>query len=639
MSRRRLTAGFAAYAVRLLFWTAFSTCWLAAQQQPADLILNNGKIVTVDKNFSIAQAVAVTGNTITAVGSDADVLKLAGPSTQVIDLKGRTVVPGVMDTHHHYSGLEYGGKLTEPERAVYAVDWRGVRTKEDVLNQIKGFIDKYKFKPGEWIHFDNELTFQGEGNETTKLQGDILFNQLNRWELDKAAPNNPIIMSEGIPEYNGLLLNGVAMDILWKNYGNFIKQNGRYWIDSAGRPDGHIESVATRPILMKYEPQPTPETLVPLFRMMQEEMVANGQTTISGRYPAFRVAALKLLESRGQLLGRTAYGLEDEFGVMADLNGGMKKLQGVVGSGDDKIWVASVAPSSVDGSGSRMCTNQAKHMTGAIDGLYPMGQCYQDGEFRGAAGKGAAIPKNYYHDWLMASAKYSIRFANTHMSGDRSINQFIKTIGDAQAQYGAASTKYWASDHCVLVNPADLPKAAKLGILFSCYSNPINNGAEIARDYGDNVAQTFISPVKSMVAAGMHPAYEQESSQVWQGLSLFMTRKDRDGKVWGPQEKLDHATALKMTTIWAAEYILKPDKLGSIEKGKLADMAVLDRDYLTISDEDVAKIQPQVTIFDGKIVFVHTQFAQEYNLRPAGAVISTYKELTKRRNGNGGNGG
>ena len=122
-------------------------------------------------------------------------------------------------------------------------------------------------------------------------------------------------------------------------------------------------------------------------------------------------------------------------------------------------------------------------------------------------------------------------------------------------------------------------------------------------------------------------------------MSLFMTRKDRDGNVWGAQEKLDHATALKMTTIWAAEYILKPDKLGSIEKGKLADLVVLDKDYMTISDEDVAKIQPQLTVFDGNIVFVHTAFSQEYNLRPAGAVISTYQELMKRRNGNGGNGG
>src|SRR5579885_67197 len=219
--RTRSIAGVTA-AVRLACCIVLGACWLAAQNAP-NLILNNGKILTVDANFSIAQAVAITDNKITAVGTSADIMKLAGPNTQVIDLKGRTVVPGLMDTHLHYSGLEDAGAYTEPERAECEVDWRGVQTKEDVLNQISNIIAKYKFKPGEWIHFINKLSFMGAGNETTIRQADILFNQLNRWELDKAAPKNPIIMSEGIPEYNGLLINGVAMDILMKNYGDFVK--------------------------------------------------------------------------------------------------------------------------------------------------------------------------------------------------------------------------------------------------------------------------------------------------------------------------------------------------------------------------------------------------------------------------------
>src|SRR3990172_2740087 len=103
------------------------------QQTTADLILRNGKIVTVDSSFSIAQAVAVTGNQISAVGSDADVMK-----------------------------------------------------------QISGIIQKYKFKPGEWIHFDNAVSFGGLADEVSVRHGKILFDELNRWELDKAAPNNPI---------------------------------------------------------------------------------------------------------------------------------------------------------------------------------------------------------------------------------------------------------------------------------------------------------------------------------------------------------------------------------------------------------------------------------------------------------------
>src|SRR3990172_8983017 len=111
MSQRPLTKGVAAFALRLIGVVVFSAGWLAAQQT-ADLILHNGKILTVDANFSMAQAVAVTGNQITAVGSDAEVMKLSGPATQVIDLKGRTVIPGLMDTHRHIYSPDYDGTMT-----------------------------------------------------------------------------------------------------------------------------------------------------------------------------------------------------------------------------------------------------------------------------------------------------------------------------------------------------------------------------------------------------------------------------------------------------------------------------------------------------------------------------------------------
>ena len=629
MKRTCVEKHFAA-AARLICSLVLATGWLAAQAP--DLILNNGKVLTVDSSFSIAQAVAITGNTITAVGSSADVMKLKGPNTQVIDLKGRTVTPGFMDTHRHYSAD--GTIEGEVERTVFRVDWGAVKTKEDVLTQISQIIQKYKFKPGEWIHFSNSVGFMGLATPTTVLHGKILFDELNRWELDKAAPNNPIIMSEGIPEYNGLLVNGVAMDILWKEYGDFIKQNGRYWIDSAGRPDGHLESIATRPIMMVYMPHPTAQAQAPGFRKIQEALAAMGLTTVSGRYPKYRVESLQLLEQRGQLLSRVAYGLEDEFGVIKDLDAGLRAHRGTVGSGTDKIWITSIAPSSVDGSGSRMCSNQAKNSKGAIDHLYPMGQCYQDAEFRGAAKKSAPMPKNYYQDWVMASAQYGIRFANTHMSGDRSVALFLKMVGEAQQKFGPASTKNWASDHCDLVNPADLPTAAKLGIRFSCYPNAVNNGPEVAENFGDKIANTFTGPLKSMINAGLKVSYEGEGAQtVWDGLYAFVTRKDENGKVWAPQEAIDHQTALKMATIWGAEYILKPDKLGSIEKGKLADILVLDRDFLTIPSDDIKNVRPVATIFDGKIVYLRTDFATEYSLRPQGAIISTYDELRRAAGG------
>jgi predicted amidohydrolase YtcJ len=167
----------------------------------------------------------------------------------------------------------------------------------------------------------------------------------------------------------------------------------------------------------------------------------------------------------------------------------------------------------------------------------------------------------------------------------------------------------------------------------SCYVlRSVNSSAVIARAYGDQVANTFPSPLNSMVKAGVRVVLESDSdSYLWTDLQAAVTRKDAKGKVWGPQDRVDRPTALRMFTSWAGDYLLRGDQIGSLEKGKLADIIVLDKDYMTVPEDEIATIQPQLTIFDGKIAFVHPNFSNEYNLKPAGAVIATYQDLIKAR--------
>jgi predicted amidohydrolase YtcJ len=146
------------------------------------------------------------------------------------------------------------------------------------------------------------------------------------------------------------------------------------------------------------------------------------------------------------------------------------------------------------------------------------------------------------------------------------------------------------------------------------------------------MANTMIVPVGAMVKAGVKVVYEADrDNYTWGDLEILLTRKDRQGKVWGAQDRVDKPTALRMITRWAADYVLKSDKLGSIEPGKLADLVVLDRDYMTIPPDDVSDLRPQMTVFDGKVVFLTPSFSAEQNLKPAGALIATYDELYARR--------
>ena len=143
-----------------------------------------------------------------------------------------------------------------------------------------------------------------------------------------------------------------------------------------------------------------------------------------------------------------------------------------------------------------------------------------------------------------------------------------------------------------------------------------------------------------MINAGVKVVFETDTNvYIWDHMETFVTRKDEMGKVWGPQDRVDHPTILKMTTSWAADYVLKPDKLGTIERGKLADLVVLDRDFLTIPSDDISEVTPVITVVDGKVVYVQTDFARENNFRPAGSLVSTYQDLVARRPPGGGRGG
>jgi predicted amidohydrolase YtcJ len=236
-------------------------------------------------------------------------------------------------------------------------------------------------------------------------------------------------------------------------------------------------------------------------------------------------------------------------------------------------------------------------------------------------------------------AQNGLRSSNSHVAGDKSVTMMI----DAWEKLDKAKpgvVKGWSFDHCNLVNPKDIPRAAKLQLMFSCApnnavaTNPEAGGRSPLVAYGEKVMHTYAAPFKSMVDAGVNVSIE---SGGWDAIETTITRKDRQGKVWGPQEKVDRATALRLHTQNGANYILKAKELGSLEAGKFADLIVLDRDYMTIPEDDISEIRPLLTMMGGKMIFLRTDFSTEYNLKPAGAEISTHEELQKRRpSGEGG---
>src|SRR6185295_4790985 len=136
----------------------------------------------------------------------------------------------------------------------------------------------------------------------------------------------------------------------------------------------------------------------------------------------------------------------------------MKEYAAQIGSGTDKTWITGVGPTAVDGVTSRACTDQKRTGTyTAIDSWFPVGQCHMDNEYKGSPKRSQSISENYYRNWVMASGRDGVRFANVHVAGDRATGLLLNAVEQIQQQYGPNATKNWAFDHCDMVNPRDFP--------------------------------------------------------------------------------------------------------------------------------------------------------------------------------------
>ncbi|MBI4447304.1 MAG: amidohydrolase family protein [Acidobacteria bacterium] len=608
----------------VMFMIAVTLPQPSLAQKKADMILYNGKVVTVDANFSLAEAIAIRGEKIIAVGKTDDVLRLSDETTQKIDLKGRTVIPGLIDTHNHfhsYGRNHYKQSMGLTNLREYPINWPQVKTKNDVLAQIAQAVKQYNFKPGELIFFYSIDFFMNP-----KAPTQIFYEELNMKDLDRVAPNNPIVISigGGTRILNGVaLVNGKLWNILVEKYGDYIKKYGRYWKDSSGNPTGLIESPLSQLLEHEMLPRPSAQVLAPMLKKELEEWSSMGVTTMSTRMDSEDVEALKILDRNQQLKVRIAYGMSDFFGI-EDPELSFHRIGGLIGLGSSRLWINSFTPIIVDGGQAMAATDQKRIQPFGNESKYfPIGNALLDPEYRGASG-------NYYKDWFFAVARSGGRVANLHVGGDRSVRRMIEILEEINTEVPLRDRR-WAIDHCSLMNPDHIERAVRLGIYFSCGPTFIKDSPDIERVYGERIVNTFVVPVKTLLNKGAKVSYQTDRhSYIWGDLQLLITRKVGD-KVYAPQERVDKITALKMITMWAADYLDREKELGSLEVGKKADIAVLDKDYLNIPEEEVSEVQAVMTILDGEITHLHPQFADESGLKAPGAVVATYKELFARR--------
>ena len=520
-----------------------------------DLVILNGKILTADDQFTIAEALAIRDGKFLAVGNNALIRQMVGPETQIIDVEGKTVIPGIINTHLHLA-----------DNAERPINW----WKND-KELVEGLQQQIPSVPeGIWVvRWFNSVV-------SPYMQG-----KLSRALLDGIAPNNPLIVGAHTGGY--YVLNSLAfqkLDIPTDLEG--IAKDPQ-----TGEPTGEVIDEAARAIgdeVAWLEPM---EEKIQRLREAIDDLIPLGTTTIHTRINADGITALRELWVNQELKLRWRVAL-------TGLRGGerlFKTIGNLTSIGNDMLRLTGVAAGATDsfiGSGGAW-TFQRKMR---LNPNNPNDRPY-----------GPEVSWKRSAEILAAAVKFGWSVVGIHSDGDRGTAEALAAYEKARAtRLVPSQDQIFRLDHLSIIRPDEIRKMKELGIVPSVAAwhtfVPIKN---LEYMYGPDRVSRF-SPGRSFYDAGIQPAAEISSACPFWSMQIKVTRKAED-QVWGPYEKVSREEALKQHTSYAATYFKEQGRLGTIEAGKLADLAIVDGDYMTIPEDQIETLAVSKTVLGGKVVF------------------------------------
>jgi predicted amidohydrolase YtcJ len=550
--------------LRLAYWLAAAVLLSssAALAQSADTVLFNGKILTVDKDFSVQQAVAIGQGRIVATGTSAAMKKLAGDKAKLVDLGGRTVIPGLTDGHIHgiRAALTFG---TE-------VNWIGVPSLKEALEKIRAAAKTQK--PGSWIVVAGGWTEEQFAEKRRPTPADIAA----------VAPDNPVYIQH---LYDSLLLSPKAMEALNIRDDADVAPGGKLARDG-DKPTGVIDANgnALGKIFDKL-PKPTMEQQVDGSKKFFSEMNSLGITGIIDGggvsvYPATYQAVFKLWHDK-ELTVRVAYHLcsPKPGSELADLQNLTQLLP--PGFGDPMLHF--------NGPGEILVW--ADWTDGDIK---PDGKAKLEELLRWAASK-----------------RYTIQL---HWNPDRTVHDLLDVVEDVDKDFPVRDLR-WAVLHLYNASEDSLKRMKSLGLVWGVQDGLYFGGERLQREVGVEQAKLMPRIATAMklglTVGGGTDAHRVSSYNPFVALQWYLDGTTIGGtQTRGLEEAPSRRQALEMYTRNSAFMANDDDKRGSLEVGKFADLAVLSADYLTAPVREIGKIRSVLTMVGGKVVYAAAPFGK-----------------------------
>jgi hypothetical protein len=540
----------------------------AQQSGPVDLVFINGNIYTANDKQPRAEALAVRGDRIVFVGSNTAVKRYQGPRTRVIDLRGATVLPGLTDAHCHLIGIG---------QREMTLNLEGITSLEDFLAKVKARVDQAK--PGEWI--------TGRGWIETFWKPPVFPT---RQDLDKIAPNNPVFLTRA--DGHGGVANSAALKI-----GAITKETkdpfgGQILRDKeSGEAVGMLLDTA-QGLVAQHIPARTEGDVEQAVILGVKRSIELGWTQVQDAGGSFRdVDVFKKLYGEGKIKIRIYKAVHGPGPASERL----LREGPIIGAFGNRLNVRTIKVVSDGALGSRGAAllapySDAPDSKGFLrvkaEDLQPM--------LRESLRKGIQVETHAIGD-------YANRFT---------LDEYEKALKAVPLAQRKVRDPRWRDEHTQIVDPADLPRYAKLGIIPSMQPSHAIGDLHFApsrvgvdRLKGAYAWQTLIKS-GAIIPGGSDAPVERGEPMI--EFYAAVARKDMkgfSGAGWHPEEAVTRDQALKMFTIWAAYAAFEEKVRGSIEVGKLADLTILSDDIMKIPEMDILKTRCVMTVIGGEVVY------------------------------------
>ncbi len=597
----------------------------SAQQLPdlvlehgyADMLLVNGKIVTMDDRSSvpnttghIVEAMAIKGKKIMALGTNEEIRRLAGPKTRTVDVGNKTVIPGLIATHYHLFGdaaRNYGpsqGLLDPSVRLTVVTEKTAEGTARKIRDEIVNAIQVQNIPKGQWITVGLE---ENKENPRGTTGAWLYLGTINRRQIDDGTEDNPAIIKMGI--YG--LFNTAAVEAYKKEFPDW-----EHSVDWENRPgaarDGYAPVPEQQGITFEFWWKDEPlEKLAEALRLHGLDVRKYGITTASTRmlFPSV-AAAYQKLNREGKMPHRLAYYVESQRGNYFNPKS-TREFYRATGAawtnhanGGEMLWVGGMANEIWDSLRHEACLGPDVPATPEIK-----------------ARERCPVPGTKPYDSYKTAVVNGWRPVQSHAVGSHGARLYIHMLEEAMEEKGFSveyirNLRTTLEHNTVLGNVPDVMAGIKkYGIILNCWPADLASAVLVTlKDYGEST-RSFAMPVKTWINQGIRVTFEAGAggggTDFWTPIYILVTRRaptSAGSSEWLddpilPEEAIDRVTALKMATTWASEYVLAENTLGTLEPGKYADFAVLDKDFFTISVEEIRELQVVMTGLNGQIVY------------------------------------